>query len=455
MSLKQQFAIYSSIIFSAILGIVLFSVWWLFTHFRQEEFRLRLEEKAISTVELLVDVKVSERHVLDLIDKNAVDKLFNDKILIFNNNMKLIYSNIGGTSINYSITELQQIKDNKTYYLSKNNFEKVGIYYKTNNNYYYIIVSAEDKYGNNKILYLQYLLLGAFFFGMFSIIILSYTLSARILLLLENFQKRITSISENKLHVRLEESGKNDEIDHLAHAFNQMMERIDISYKQQKEFTDNASHELRTPITRIMMQVQNLIKQENHSGNTLRYLESIMSDSNQMADIISSLLLLSRIDKNNINKFLPPCRLDEVIFDAIDSISKTYPDFHIHFNIENQSLNETNIEIKGDSNLLKIVFVNLLKNAYLYSNNKHVSIVMKQHSDILKVEITNSGKTLSVVEQANIFKAFSRGENSKNIQGTGLGLRITERICHYHNAQIEYSVPTEHSNSFIISFGLD
>jgi len=452
MSLKQQFAIYSSIIFSAILAIVLLIVWWLFTHFRKEEFRLRLEEKAISTIELLVDVNVSERHVLDIIDKNAVDKLFNDNILVFNNDKRLIYSNIGGKAVNYSLSELNRIKEKRKYYISEGMFDKLGLYYSSNNKNYYVIIAAEDKYGNKQLWYLQYLLIGAFMVGTLSIIILSYTLSARILRILENFQKRITGISENKLHVRLKESGKNDEIDHLAHAFNQMMERIDASYKQQKEFTDNASHELRTPITRIMMQIQNLIQHENHSDNTLRYLQSILSDSNQMADTISSLLLLSRIDKNNLNKFLPPYRLDEVIFDAIDSISKTFPDFHILFNIENKSRNETNVEIKGDANLLKIVFVNLLKNAYLYSDNKQVTVVIRQESERLKVEITNSGKIVTREEQETMFKAFSRGLNSQHIPGTGLGLRIAERIINYHNAQIKYTTPSATTNCFTISF---
>ena len=452
MSLKQQFAIYSSILFSAILAIVLILVLWLFSRFRKEEFHLRLEEKAFSTIELLIDVKMSERHVLEIIDKNAVDKLFNDNILVFNKDKKLVYCNIGGEPVKYSINDLNQLQRRGQYYISDGTIDKLGIYYNKNANQYFVIVAAEDKYGNKQLEYLQYLLALAFILGTVSIIILSYTLSARILLLLENFQKRITGISENKLHVRLEESGKNDEIDHLAHAFNQMMERIDASYKQQKEFTDNASHELRTPITRIMMQIQNLLKHEEHSENTVRYLESIMNDSNQMADTISSLLLLSRIDKNNLNKFLPPCRLDEVIFDAINTILKTYPDFHIIFNIENQSMNETNVEIKGDANLLKIVFVNLLKNAYLYSNNKQVTVIMKQEVSVLKVEITNTGKTLSNTEQESIFKAFSRGVNAQNIPGTGLGLRIAERIVHYHNAAISYNVTSESENCFFIVF---
>jgi len=452
MSLKQKFAIYSSILFSAILAVVLLIVLWLFTRYRSEEFKLRLEEKAISTIELLVDAKVSEKSVMEIIDKNVIDKLFNDNILIFNSQKSMIYSNIGGKAISYSNTVIEKIKLQGKVYEENDMFDLLGISYRTNNNEYYIIVSAEDKYGFAKLKYLRYLLLGAFLFGTVSIIIFSYTLSSKVLSILEQFQKRITGISENKLHVRLEESGNKDEIDLLAHAFNQMMERIDVSYKQQKEFTDNASHELRTPITRVMMQVQNLIKQEKHSENTLHYLESIMSDSNQMADTISSLLLLSRIDKENANKFLPPCRLDEVIFDAINSISKTFPDIHILFNIENESNDETNIEIKADANLLKIVFVNLLKNAYLYSNDKHVRVAMKQNITKLSVEVTNEGKTLSSVEQENMFKAFARGQNSQNIPGTGLGLRIAERIVNYHNAQIEYSIPTDLTNRFTVSF---
>jgi signal transduction histidine kinase len=452
MSLKQQFAIYSSILFSAILAIVLLLVMVLITRFRKEEFRFRLEGKAYSTIELLVDASDKERHLLTIIDKNSVDKLFNDNILVFNSNMKLIYSNIGGTAIQYSLEELQAIKTNGSFYSSKEDYDSFCLRYLSNNKTYYVIVSAEDKYGNKQLIYLRYILLSAFIIGMLSIIFLSYTLSAKILSILEKFQKRITGISENQLHVRLEESGKNDEIDHLAHAFNQMMERIDASYKQQIEFTDNASHELRTPITRVLMQIQNLIKHEEHSENTIRYLESIMNDSNQMADTISSLLLLSRIDKNNANKFLPPCRLDEVIFDAIDTISKIYTDFHIHFNIINQSSDETNVEIKGDANLLKIVFVNLFKNAYLYSNNKQVSVIMKQEFQSLNVEITNTGKILLPDEQKNIFKAFSRGVNAQNIPGTGLGLRIADRIIQYHNAQIAYTAVNDHTNCFVIAF---
>jgi two-component system, OmpR family, sensor histidine kinase ArlS len=452
-SLKQRFTFYFSILFSVILAIVLVIVFSIFAQYRKIEFKLRLEEKALSTVELLTELKVPEIKVLDIISENSVDKLYNDKILIFGADKKLIYSNIGGPATIMSASDFQLLKSNGSFYSSENEIDKYGLLYKSKENKeFYILVKAEDRYGHRHLLFLRYLLLGAFFIGTISVVILAQSLSGRILLPLKQIQQRITNISEKKLHIRLEEKRNNDEMDKLAQAFNEMMDRIDTSYKQQKEFTDNASHELRTPVTRIIMQIQNLIKRESHSENTLQYLNSIMADSNQIADTISSLLLLSRIDSGNISGFFPPCRMDEIIFEAIQSVSATYHDVRILFNIENNSENEIDIEIKGDTNLLKIVFINLFRNAYLYSSDKLINVMLIQESDRLKVLMINEGEVISTEDRPRLFQAFARGKNSRNIPGTGLGLRITERILNYHHATIQYEALSAQTNCFTISF---
>ena len=177
-----------------------------------------------------------------------------------------------------------------------------------------------------------------------------------------------------------------------------------------------------------------------------------MMDSNQIADTISSLLLLSKIGAGNISGFFPPCRLDEIIFEAAQFISKTYPDVRTVFSIENKSENEIDFEIKGDFNLLKIALINLIKNAYLYSSDKLVNVAVIQESSTLKVLIKNDGEVIGPDERHILFQAFARGKNAKNIQGTGLGLRITERILNYHHAKIQYEAITPATNCFIISF---
>jgi len=452
-SLKRRFTIYFSILFSVLLAIVLIVVFSMFAQFRKSEFKQRLEEKAISTVALVADLNVSKQDVLSILDENSIDKLYINRILVFGKDTNLIYSNVSGAAQILSYVDLEILKKKGSFFISENQVDRYGILYKIHNdNEFYVLITAEDKAGHRHLWYLGYLLLGAFIVGTSSVIILARSVSGRILLPLKRIQQRITDISEKKLHIRLEEIGNNDEIDKLAHAFNEMMDRINSSYKQQKEFTDNASHELRTPITRIIMQIQNLITLETHNDKTKQYLNSIMMDSNQIADTISSLLLLSRIDSGKISGFFPPCRLDEVIFDATQFITKAYPDVRILFNIENQSYNEIDIEIKGDSNLLKIAFINLFKNAYLYSSDKLINVTLIQGNEILKVVITNNGEVISSDDRQNLFKAFARGKNAKNIQGTGLGLRITERILNHHNAQIEYEAINESSNCFTVLF---
>lgn len=452
-SLKQRFTINFSILLSVILAVVLTMIYSIFSQYRRTEFKLRLEEKALSTAALLADLNVSKQDALEILDQNSVDKLYNNRILAFDNDLNLIYSSISGATQIPSAEDLQLLKTKGSFFFSDNKIGRFGLARKLPaNKALYVFVTAEDKSGQRLLWFLGYLLLGAFITGTVSVIILARSLSGRILLPLKQIQERITNISEKRLHIRLEEKRNNDEIDKLAHAFNDMMDRIDSSYKQQKEFTDNASHELRTPVTRIIMQIQNLIKHEAHSEKTLQYLDSIMMDSNQIADTISSLLLLSRINNSNTSDFFPPCRLDEIIFEALQSVSAAYPDVRTLFNIENRSDKEIDIEIKGDANLLKIVFINLFKNAYLYSSEKLINVTLIQEENGLKVKVVNDGEVIIPADRQNLFQAFARGRNSKNIQGTGLGLRITERILNYHHATIQYEASDQNINCFTVSF---
>jgi two-component system, OmpR family, sensor histidine kinase ArlS len=452
-SLKQRFTIYFSILFSAILAVVMIIVLYIFAQIRENEFKMRIEEKASSTAELLSDLNVSKQDLLKILDQNSIDKLYNDRILVYDDALKVIYSSVSGTEPIISAHDLRVLQEDGSFYYSEQSIGRYGKLFKLpDNKKLYVLITAEDKSGHRLFLFLSYLLLGAFFLGTVSVIVLSLSLSGKILLPLEHFQQRITDISENKMHIRLTEKQNNDEIDKLARAFNEMMGRIDSSYKQQKEFTDNASHELRTPVTRISMQIQNLISSGAHSEKTLHYLHSILEDANQMADTISSLLLLSKIDSGYSPEFLPPCRLDEIIFEAVQLISKDYPDAHTVFNIENESENDLDFEIKGDFNLLKTVFVNLFKNAYLYSSDKSIKINVVQSDGRLKVMVLNNGEIIDGEDRENLFQAFARGKNSKNIQGTGLGLRITERILHYHHAEISYEALPPGTNCFTLSF---
>lgn len=454
MNFKQRFALYFSILFTIILGVVLFVLLSLFVKFRRDEFKRRLEEKAISSISLLVDLPDMDKQILRNYDRKQINRLYNEKTLLFNQDMELIYSSINDSVVRWKLSDLQYLKKHKELFRKEGGYEVIGIYARSKGNSYYAIVGAEDKYGNRQLQFLEYSLYIAFLLGIIAVSFLSYYVSKRSFSVLDQLKVSILEINDQKLDYRLEVGDRNDEINALSNAFNLMMERLQAAYLKQKEFIYNASHELRTPVARIVMQLQNVISNEKHSDTTHRYLKSLLEDANQMTDIISSLLLLSKIEEFDNYNYLPLCRVDEVIFDAIEASNKSFPDFHIRFNIENKTSNDDSFDVKGDFSLLKIVFLNLLKNAYLYSANKQVEIFVIQNETDLRIEFVNEGNTISETDQPNIFKAFSRGDNSRQTDGTGLGLRIVERILYYHKAEIIYDIPSKNVNRFSVIFKL-
>ena len=265
------------------------------------------------------------------------------------------------------------------------------------------------------------------------------------------FHQKIKNINENNLDTRIASESNKNEVDLIANEFNFMMDRIEISYQKQKEFTAHASHELRTPLSRITSKIENTISDSATSDKGKSFLRTILSDVNQLTELITSLLVLSKIDnKNQENKEVH--RMDEILFSAIESVNKSFPDFLILFDLEESDNLDTALEIKGNKNLLEIALNNVLKNACAYSDNKQAEVKINSHENQLIISVLNTGKTLSKTEQKNLFQPFMRGKNSRGTSGFGLGLRIVNRILTLHKAQIRYSVPKENTNLFQLIF---
>ncbi len=455
MTLKRKIAINVSIAYSILFGLASTFIYISFSTFRKEEFKKRLEEKALSTAKLLVEVKEIDNQILKLIDKNKIDKLLNEKTLVFDGEYKLVYSSLDDSKITWTKNDLIRLNNEKSYLIDKKGKETLGIFFPFKEGDYYVLISAEDTYGYSKLQYLLYSLIFTYLGGVLLVWVFTYLLIKKQLNPLDVFQQKITSISANELNVPLEEDNTNDEINLLTRAFNQMLARLENAFTTQKEFTSNASHELYTPLTRVSLQLENLIQSEKHSENTLVYLKSINNDVHQIADLINSLLLLAKVNKEEISTKFQKVRIDEIIFDANEQVKKINANFNLDFDIQIGDDIDNPMEVLGQKSLLKIAFTNLLKNASLYSTDNKAQVIIHQlDQKKLVVTISNNGKTISQEEQKKIFEPFARGENSSQIQGSGLGLPIVKRILDYHNAAISYRAVNENSNHFCVTFSI-
>ena len=451
MTLKNRISLYVSLLFTVLFGLASTLIFILYSNFRKEEFRNRLEIKALSSIKLLANVKETDRQLLKIIDQNSINQLFDEKTLIFDSNYKLIYSSIDDAKINWSIEDLKDLKNQKTSFKKQGDYEVFGVFYEINKKNYYILISAPDYYGNSKLVYLRFILIISYlFFTTICWIVTSYTVK-KVMSPLGFFHQKIKNINENNLDTRVELKSNKNEIDLIANEFNFMMDRIEISYQKQKEFTAHASHELRTPLSRITSQIENFNNKKETDNETKSFLSNILSDVNQLTELIDSLLILSKLD-NKKPEQNETHRLDEILFTSIEKLNKAFPDFVIHFEIEENENLDSLLEIQGNKKLLEIAISNILKNAFAYSNNKQAKIKISCEGQNLLISVSNTGKTLDENEQKNLFQPFMRGKNANGTSGFGLGLRIVQRILALHNANIIYSIPFKNTNLFQLIF---
>lgn len=452
MTLKNRISLLVSLLFTILFGLASTVIFVLYSNFRKEEFRDRLEIKALSNIKLLVNVKEVDDQLLKMIDQNSINKLYDEKTLVFDSHFKLIYSSIDDAKINWSVEDLKYLKKHKTFFKQQGDYEVYGVFYDTKDQDFYALISATDDYGKRKLLFLRYTLIISYILFTCICWVLTSFMVKKAMNPLSLFHQKIKNINENNLDTRIASKSNKDEIDLIANEFNFMMDRIEVSYQKQKEFTAHASHELRTPLSRITAQIENTVADPATSVKGKTFLTTILSDINHLTELISSLLILSKIDNNKNNEDNEVHRMDEILFSAIENLKRSFPEFIILFEIEESDNLDTALEVKGNKNLLEIALINVLKNACVYSDNKQALVKISTQENHLVISVLNTGKTLTETEQKNLFQPFMRGKNSKGTSGFGLGLRIVNRILTLHKSYITYSIPNSEENLFQLFF---
>jgi len=452
MSLKRKIALTLSVSFSLLFGVVLIIIYISFNDFRREEFKERFVRRLGFTTNFISKSKNFEQEAPIFFNENSDNFLLNETILIFNGEKELIYSTIKDQKVTWDKNLLAELDQKKDIYTEESIPEVYASLKKINGENYYILTSAYDTNGKSKLEYLKYLLITAFITCTLLIGFFSYYFMGKFLQPLEDLNKEISEVTAHKLTTQIPVEQSNDEISILAQSFNTMIVRLNDVFQSQKDFTASASHEIRTPITRMAFQLENLIKFGEHSPQTVSSLKQMLKDVYQLSDLTNSLMLLTKFDKENIQSIYEEVRIDEVIFESFETVKKSYSELKMDFLISENNEENAFLTINGVPSLLTIVFINLLKNAAVYSDNAEAKILITETDNQIFVQVNSEGKTISKEEQPKLFEAFMRGNNSQNISGSGLGLRIVKRILEYHGADITYSSPSENQNEFTIVF---
>lgn len=259
--------------------------------------------------------------------------------------------------------------------------------------------------------------------------IISYFLSGKFLEPLDKFSNQIEQIQLKNITDYEVKENPIKEFQKLTKSFNQMLERLNESYKNEREFTARAAHELRTPLTIINSQID-LFEEENMDEDEIKNLVTmIKNESDRLSKLVTSLLDLSELRSVTRNEKI---ELSSLIEEAIQDLSFISDKKNI--NIENLC---QEIYIEGSDLLIYRVFYNLIENAIKYNNNNgFVKIYSKKNNDFAEIYVEDSGIGIAKSEKENIFKAFYRIKANDEI-GSGLGLSLVKETIKLHRGKIK------------------
>ncbi|MNQ90539.1 Sensor protein CzcS precursor [compost metagenome] len=220
------------------------------------------------------------------------------------------------------------------------------------------------------------------------------------------------------------EPTKIDEFNELNKSVNAMAERVRQDYKELKSFTDNASHEMMTPLAVINSKLDSLLQTESFTAQQGALLEDIYHATGRLSRLHQSLLLLAKIENNLIPDYQ---NID--LKEMVEAKGRQFQEL-----LEKDGLvlteNLMPVEIKMSRYLADILLNNLFSNAVRHNvTGGYINIQLDQQA----LTISNSGKARHL--QTKIFDRFSKSVDS---EGMGLGLAITKQICNLYGFRIDY-----------------
>ncbi|WP_306354152.1 sensor histidine kinase [Flavobacterium sp. '19STA2R22 D10 B1'] len=317
---------------------------------------------------------------------------------------------------------------------------------------YMVIVTAKDQRGNTSVVYILQLLI----FGGIGFLILAYffgkVLARRVINPMANITKEVKRISASNLHNRLPDVEGNDEISDLTKTFNDMLDRLETSFEIQANFINNASHELKTPITTIIAETEIMLLKDREREEYIESLGNINKQASKLGNLTESLLKLTQTGYDGTKQVLDIARMDELLMEVKASMDKIYPDNRVNIKLNTIPEDESLLTIPCNRPLLELALNNIISNGVKYSDNDEVFVVLSADKTKIKISITDIGIGIPPEDIPYLYEPFFRGKIASKYNGYGLGLPLAMKIIRMHHGKLQIQSETGKGTVVNITF---
>jgi signal transduction histidine kinase len=260
------------------------------------------------------------------------------------------------------------------------------------------------------------------------------------------------SISIRNLSDRVPVTETGDELQRLAETCNAMLARLESAVNLIKQFTADASHELRGPLTFVRTVAEVALRNPTADATSRQAFEDIVEEAAKAATLLEDMLTLARADADRGDAALEPMNLSAVVEEVCEMARPIATERSLVLNVNVAA--DRDINVLGDfATLRRLVWI-LLDNALKYTPAPgNVDIVLRSTREQAIVQVRDTGVGIAESDLAHIFDRFYRADQSRTqVEGSGLGLAIAKWIADMHHADLSVMSELSKGTVFQLSF---
>jgi heavy metal sensor kinase len=265
----------------------------------------------------------------------------------------------------------------------------------------------------------------------------------------DEITKTANEITAKHMNKRLPEHQINDEIGRLTKTLNEMIERLENSFIQTRQFSSDASHELKTPLTILKGELEIALHSRKKTEEYEAVIVSALEEVDRLSNVVETLLELSRADTGHVRLSMEEGNLTKIILDIVEDavILAESKGLQVESNIEE------NVLLEFDSGRIHQAVLNIVDNAIKYTpEGGKISIGLTKGKIFTEIVVDDTGIGMDEAELSHIFDRFYRVDKARsgNVQGFGLGLSIVHWIIDAHRGKIHVKSEINRGTTFTI-----
>lgn len=254
-------------------------------------------------------------------------------------------------------------------------------------------------------------------------------------------------VTARGLDQRIPAMPRDQEFNRLITVFNEMMDRLETSFGQATRFSADASHELKTPLARLQVELEQALENAPSGSPQQEVYSSLLEEISHLKAIIQKLLLLSLADAGQLQLHCETVELARILENIIEDCRAQAPELTLEHELA------PNLVVRADADLLEQALQNLAGNAIKYNcEHGRIRFELRGEADRILVRIANTGTGIPAADRDRVFERFYRADKSRSHRiegGVGLGLSLSREILRAHGGDLVLDPADERMTTFV------